>query len=74
MPLSTSRSKTDTLCWQWSKSIYSYGLAACLFELGDADSKKEAAALMKEVPELRQRIAGKSIPMEVCRLPPFASD
>ena len=50
---------------QWSKSIYSYGLATCLFDLGDADSKKEAAKLMKEVPDLRQRIAGKSIPLEV---------
>ena len=36
-------------------------------ESGDAEKKKEAIKLMDKVPSLRQRIAGKSIPMEVCR-------
>ncbi|KAG6899072.1 hypothetical protein C0995_007246, partial [Termitomyces sp. Mi166 len=65
----------------WSKSIYSYGLAACLLEDWDTDidadtdttkpktktkeeRKKEAERLMKRVPDVRQKIAGKSIPLE----------
>ncbi|KAJ7926824.1 hypothetical protein B0H13DRAFT_1599253 [Mycena leptocephala] len=64
-------------CWRtlereatWSKSIYSYGMAVCLLEstAGDeADRKKrveEARKLMERVPTLRQKIAGKSIPLE----------
>lgn len=60
-------------CWRvleaegnWSKAIYSYGLAVCLLELAkeDKEKKKEAARLMERVPGLRQKIAGKSIPME----------
>jgi len=42
-------------------------MAACLFELGGADNQKEAEKFMNEVPQLRQRIAGKSIPLEVSR-------
>jgi len=58
----------------WSKAIYGYGLAVCLYEeaesgnLGEKEKeekRKEAARLMAKVPELRQRIAGKSIPLEV---------
>ncbi|KAF8989351.1 hypothetical protein BDQ17DRAFT_1402144 [Cyathus striatus] len=48
----------------WSKSIYSYGLAVCLLQLGGEGQKKEAAKLMEKVPGLRQKIAGKSIPLE----------
>ncbi|KAJ7747850.1 hypothetical protein B0H16DRAFT_1554834 [Mycena metata] len=64
-------------CWRtlekeatWSKSIYSYGMAVCLLEstAGDAAAKKarheEARKLMERVPTLRQKIAGKSIPLE----------
>ncbi|KAG5640665.1 hypothetical protein DXG03_007602 [Asterophora parasitica] len=71
-------------CWRvlereatWSKSIYSYGLAACLLEAWDsddlstaagrkanADRVKQARDLMARVPSLRQKIAGKSIPLE----------
>ncbi|KAI0820513.1 hypothetical protein BC628DRAFT_1422846 [Trametes gibbosa] len=60
-------------CWRtlaaeatWSKSVYAYGAAACLLEREDATAAeaKEAAALMAQVPALRQRIAGKSIPLE----------
>jgi hypothetical protein len=43
--------------------VYTYSLAACLLEEGDA-SREEADALLKKVPDLRQRIAGKSIPLE----------
>jgi len=58
---------------QWSKAIYSYGMAVCLLEIsktdGDETKKKEsiaeAAKLMEKVPGLRQKIAGKSIPLEV---------
>jgi len=53
---------------EWSKSIYSYGMAVCLLEIGgeDVEMRKEAAHLMGQVPSLRQKIAGKSIPLEVC--------
>ena len=52
---------------QWSKAIYSYGMAVCLLELSGDDEKRaeEAAKLMAKVPGLRQKIAGKSIPLEV---------
>jgi hypothetical protein len=56
---------------QWSKSIYSYGMAVCLLESTagtEADRKarvEEARKLMERVPGLRQKIAGKSIPLEV---------
>ncbi|RDB18771.1 Tetratricopeptide repeat protein 39B [Hypsizygus marmoreus] len=63
----------------WSKSIYSYGLAVCLLEEWDTENAltdekeretkregraREAAELMAKVPVLRQKIAGKSIPLE----------
>ncbi|KDR77972.1 hypothetical protein GALMADRAFT_224382 [Galerina marginata CBS 339.88] len=62
----------------WSKAIYSYGMAVCLLEISvsrtrgvdkgaDEEAKKnleEAAKLMDKVPGLRQKIAGKSIPLE----------
>ncbi|KAJ7659454.1 hypothetical protein B0H17DRAFT_1171824 [Mycena rosella] len=64
----------------WSKSIYTYGMAVCLLESaeeadgeaaadeGEKAKKKEqraeAARLMERVPGLRQKIAGKSIPLE----------
>ncbi|KAJ7588059.1 hypothetical protein C8J56DRAFT_827293 [Mycena floridula] len=60
-------------CWRvlekeatWSKSIYSYGMAVCLLESSGASDEKrrEAAKLMEQVPQLRQKIAGKSIPLE----------
>lgn len=59
-------------CWQdlereatWSKSIYSYGMAVCLLEIGARDEEKqEAAKVLEKVPGLRQKIAGKSIPLE----------
>ncbi|KAK7042053.1 hypothetical protein R3P38DRAFT_3389870 [Favolaschia claudopus] len=64
-------------CWTelekeatWSKSIYSYGLAVCLLEStsGTEEERKkreaEARKLMERVPNLRQKIAGKSIPLE----------
>ncbi|KAI0319413.1 hypothetical protein OF83DRAFT_1110594 [Amylostereum chailletii] len=58
-------------CWRslheestWSKAIYAYGTAAVLLQLGGDENQKEAMKLMAKVPELRQRIAGKSIPLE----------
>ncbi|KZV62664.1 hypothetical protein PENSPDRAFT_591100 [Peniophora sp. CONT] len=48
----------------WSKAIYTYSVAACLLQLGGAENEKEGLALMEKVPEMRQRIAGKSIPLE----------
>ncbi|KAF9481046.1 hypothetical protein BDN70DRAFT_876780 [Pholiota conissans] len=64
-------------CWRdlereatWSKAIYSYGMAVCLLESKTEDEtekkkrRDEAARLMERVPGLRQKIAGKSIPLE----------
>ena len=36
----------------------------CLLELGDEKHQAEVSELMEKVPNLRQRIAGKSIPIE----------
>ncbi|KAI0049076.1 hypothetical protein FA95DRAFT_1489914 [Auriscalpium vulgare] len=59
------------VCWRnlqkestWSKACYTYGVAALLLQLGGETNRKEALQLMSEVPKLRQRIAGKSIPLE----------
>ncbi|KAF7342547.1 hypothetical protein MSAN_02010900 [Mycena sanguinolenta] len=63
-------------CWEgeatWSKSIYSYGVAVCLLDsAADGEGEKErkgrleeARKMMERVPGLRQKIAGKSIPLE----------
>ncbi|CAA7263917.1 unnamed protein product [Cyclocybe aegerita] len=60
-------------CWRdleaeatWSKSIYSYGMAVCILEICGDDKKRtaEATKLMEKVPHVRQKIAGKSIPLE----------
>jgi hypothetical protein len=40
-------------------------MAVCLLEIGGTDSVEEASKLMEKVPGLRQKIAGKSIPLEV---------
>jgi len=40
-------------------------MAVCLLELGTKDDLKEASKLMGKVSGLRQKIAGKSIPVEV---------
>ncbi|KAG1873955.1 hypothetical protein F4604DRAFT_1582539 [Suillus subluteus] len=45
----------------WSKATYTYGEAACLATLGE---HTEAKKLMERVQGLRQKIAGKSIPVE----------
>ncbi|PBK72107.1 hypothetical protein ARMSODRAFT_743500 [Armillaria solidipes] len=58
--------KASLACWTdlereatWSKAIYAYGMAVCLLETGG-----DARPLMERVPKLRQKIAGKSIPLE----------
>ncbi|KAG8757111.1 hypothetical protein FRC14_002373 [Serendipita sp. 396] len=48
----------------WSKAVYTYGLAACLYEVGGESEREEAAQMMEGVTSLMKRIAGKSIPME----------
>ncbi|KAJ7473524.1 hypothetical protein FB451DRAFT_1367440 [Mycena latifolia] len=72
--------RASLACWRdlereatWSKSIYSYGMAVCLLESAGDDTgtdeeaktaREEARKLMERVPTLRQKIAGKSIPVE----------
>ncbi|KAJ7080170.1 hypothetical protein B0H15DRAFT_857139 [Mycena belliarum] len=70
--------RASLACWRdlereatWSKTIYSYGMAVCLLESADTGTEEEAATareearrLMERVPGLRQKIAGKSIPLE----------
>lgn len=49
----------------WSKACYAYGAAVCLLQIGGDDNIEKAEGLMKEVPSLVHKIAGKSIPLEV---------
>ncbi|KAF7799194.1 hypothetical protein EIP86_010425 [Pleurotus ostreatoroseus] len=58
-------------CWRklqaeatWSKATYTYGTAVCLLEVGGEKEREEAGKLLQQVEGLRQRIAGKSIPLE----------
>ncbi|XP_065556695.1 tetratricopeptide repeat protein 39B-like isoform X2 [Artemia franciscana] len=52
---------------KWSKCIYAYMKCAFLLMLGDrmtSRERDEVNALMRELPQWKQRIAGKSLPME----------
>ncbi|KAK0205803.1 hypothetical protein DFS33DRAFT_1309940 [Desarmillaria ectypa] len=58
--------RASLACWTdlereatWSKTVYAYGMAVCLLETGG-----DPRPLMEKVPKLRQKIAGKSIPLE----------
>ena len=53
---------------QWSEAIYAFGTAICTLHLYGEEKKAETKKLFAEVPKLRQRIAGKSIPLEVSLL------
>lgn len=53
----------------WSKAIYAYAKATTLYEEGRDVSR--ANSIMANVPDLMQRIAGKSIPLEVRLLSPL---
>lgn len=46
----------------WSKAVYAYAKAVTLYEDG---KDVQATSIMKNVPDLLQRIAGKSVPLEV---------
>jgi len=48
----------------WSKCVYTYALACCLYREGGRQNIVEAKKLFSEVPGLMQRIAGRSIPLE----------
>ena len=63
-------------CWKileaeatWSRACYAYGMAVCLLELGGSDNVAEASRLMAKIPQVLHKIAGKSIPIEVCPCP-----
>ncbi|PSN57871.1 Tetratricopeptide repeat protein 39B [Blattella germanica] len=52
---------------RWSRTIYSYQKAAMLIMLGEdmsLDERTEVESLMRDAPQWKQRIAGKSLPME----------
>ena len=52
---------------RWSPCLYSYFKAALYSQLGEqltAAEREEQLCLMERVPQLKQRIAGKSLPME----------
>jgi hypothetical protein len=40
-------------------------MAVCLLDIGGADNVAETSKLSEKVPELRHKIAGKFIPVEV---------
>lgn len=46
----------------WSKAIYAYAKATTLYETDE--NSRQANEIMRTVPDLMQRIAGKSIPLE----------
>lgn len=46
----------------WSKAIYAYAKATTLYETDE--NSRTASQIMSSVPDLMQRIAGKSIPLE----------
>lgn len=49
----------------WSKCVYNYTKAVCLYEGPKGESSLDAVVgIMQKVPGLMQRIAGKSIPLE----------
>ncbi|KAG8909024.1 hypothetical protein FRB99_000127 [Tulasnella sp. 403] len=48
----------------WSKAVYCYGLACCLYEAGGEKNQKEAAQYFAKISTVLRRIAGKSIPAE----------
>ncbi|KAI9638385.1 uncharacterized protein MKK02DRAFT_22987 [Dioszegia hungarica] len=52
----------------WSRAVYTYSTAACIVELVSdgypGASLVEAEKLMKEVPKLTKKLAGKSLPIE----------
>ncbi|KAG8235382.1 hypothetical protein J437_LFUL009241 [Ladona fulva] len=51
---------------RWSKTIYSYQKGALLLMIKNptAEDKREIESLMRNAPQWKQRIAGKSLPME----------
>ena len=51
----------------WSRACYAYGVAACLLQIssGTGDEGGEARDMLREIPKLMNKIAGKSIPIEV---------
>ncbi|KAK6618647.1 hypothetical protein RUM43_013038 [Polyplax serrata] len=52
---------------KWSRTIYSYQKASILLMMGDSlsdDERQEVNVLMRKAPNYKQRIAGKSLPME----------
>ncbi|KAI0691583.1 hypothetical protein C8Q76DRAFT_862098 [Earliella scabrosa] len=64
IPASLDRWRTLAAEATWSKATYTYGVAVCLVQIGGEKHDGEVGELMDKVPALRQRIAGKSIPLE----------
>ncbi|KAF8312368.1 hypothetical protein DL93DRAFT_2115004 [Clavulina sp. PMI_390] len=64
MPEATHRWRELLEHANWSKCVYTYALATCLYAQGGEKNMEEAKALFAQVPGLMQRIAGRSIPLE----------
>ena len=54
----------------WNRACYAYGVDVCLMDdetrSSDADTSRVVRGLIEKIPKLVKKIAGKSIPMEVC--------
>lgn len=53
---------------EWSKAIYLYLFAVLLYEADPIKNKAQVSELLKKIPNHLKKIAGKSVPLEVCNL------
>ncbi|TPX43841.1 hypothetical protein SeMB42_g04566 [Synchytrium endobioticum] len=49
---------------RWSKAVYRYSQAICLYQADPVKNKSMVNSMMKEIGGLTKRVAGKSIPIE----------
>ncbi|KAJ3272350.1 hypothetical protein HDV01_005784 [Terramyces sp. JEL0728] len=56
---------------KWSKSIYLYLKAICLYAADKAKNKQQVSEMLKEVPNHMKKVAGKSVPLERLLFPEY---